>query len=70
MRRIDDELIPDNEIKLQSTPEGIVHDSTTGSCNGYRVFEMYLACNRYFRKLVKDRFNMDLKFDIELSIKL
>ena len=57
------------EMGINGYCEGIVHDSTTGNVPINKIFEVYLICQRWFRQLIKERFNMDYRFDIDLSVK-
>jgi len=45
-----------------------VSDSTTQQVPIYNVFEAYLCYNRYFRQYIRERFNFDYAFDVDVSI--
>lgn len=43
-------------------------DSTTQQVPINKIFEAYLCYNRFFRQYIKERFNADLAFDVDIAL--
>ena len=54
-------------LGINCTVDGIVHDSTTQQVPINKIFEAYLCYNRFFRQYIKERFNADLAFDVDIA---